>query len=229
MENRILVHYGLFSLNDNYWKLSIDDRKHTLKSFFKHVQEASKKTWFYQVYPAQTKFDILVWSTVEIEDNSIPMKFMGDYAQATNPFREFINPVENFWGVTKPSIYSKAKRSAQELDPFADNRKPYFIVYPFTKTAPWYMKSREERQEMMNSHIKIGKSFPDITQLLLYSFGLQDQEFIVSYETDELPSFSDLVYELRMTEARIFTLSDTPIITSFLQTPDALVKLFSGK
>ena len=113
MENRILVHYGLFSFNNNYWKLSIDDRKHTLKSFLKHVQEASKQTWIYQVYPAQTKFDFLVWSTVEIVDNSIPMKFMADYAQATNPFREFIDPVENFWGVTKPSIYSKAKRSAQ--------------------------------------------------------------------------------------------------------------------
>ena len=229
MENRILVHYALFSFHDNYWKASVDERKHTLRSFFKHVQEASKKTWFYQVYPAQTKFDILVWSTVECEEASAPMEFMAAFAHATNSFREFITPVQNFWGVTKPSQYSKAKRSAQELDPFEDTRKPYFIVYPFTKTADWYMKSREDRQELMNSHIKIGKSFPDITQLLLYSFGLQDQEFIVSYETDLLPQFSDLVYELRMTEARIFTLSDTPIITAFLQTPDSLIKLFSGK
>jgi chlorite dismutase len=229
MEKRILVHYGLFSLNNNYWKLNVDDRKQTLRKFLKDAQEASQKTWFYQVYPAQTKFDILVWSTVECEEPDAPKKFMEALAQATNPYREYITPAENFWGVTKPSIYSRAKRSAQELDPFEESRKPYFIVYPFTKTATWYMKTREERQEMMNSHIKIGKSFPDITQLLLYSFGLQDQEFIVSYETDLLPQFSDLVYELRMTEARIFTLSDTPIITSFLQTPDALVKLFSGK
>ena len=154
---------------------------------------------------------------------------MGRFAHATNPLREFITPVENFWGVTKPSQYSKAKKSAQELDPFEDTRLPYFIVYPFTKTSNWYMKSREERQEMMNSHIRIGKSFPDITQLLLYSFGLQDQEFIVSYETHLLPQFSDLVYELRMTEARIYTLSDTPIITGFLQTPEGLLKMFSGK
>jgi chlorite dismutase len=229
MDNRILVHYGLFSLNNHYWKLSVDDRKHTLKSFLKHVQEASLKTWLYQVYPAQTKFDFLVWSTIDAEDPGAISKFMADFAMATNPFREFIDPVQNFWGVTKPSIYSKAKRSAQELDPLEDSRKPYFIVYPFTKTADWYMKSREDRQELMNSHIKIGKSFPDITQLLLYSFGLQDQEFIVSYETDLLPQFSDLVYELRMTEARIYTLNDTPIITAFLQTPEGLVKLFSGK
>jgi chlorite dismutase len=229
MEKRVLVHYGLFSLNKDYWKLNVDDRKQVLKKFLKDAQEASEKTWFYQVYPAQTRFDILVWSTIECETNEAPMKFMSDLAMATNPHREYIEPVQNFWGVTKPSVYSKAKRSAQELDPYEDVRKPYFIVYPFTKTTEWYMKTREERQEMMNAHIKIGKSFPDITQLLLYSFGLQDQEFIVSYETDMLPQFSDLVYELRMTEARIYTLNDTPIITSFLQTPDALVKLFSGK
>jgi chlorite dismutase len=229
MEKRILVHYGLFSLNNEYWKLDVDDRKQVLKKFLKDIQEASDKTWFYQVYPAQTNFDFLVWSTVECETNEAPSKFMSDYAMATNPYREYIDPVQFFWGVTKPSIYSKAKRSAQELDPYENERKPYFVVYPFSKTASWYMKTREERQEMMNSHIKIGKSFPDITQLLLYSFGLQDQEFIVSYETDMLPQFSDLVYELRMTEARIYTLIDTPIITSFLQTPDALVKLFSGK
>jgi len=229
MEKRILVHYSLFSFHDNYWKLSVDDRKHNLRSFLKHVQEASQKTWIYQVYPAQTRFDFLIWSTVEAEEPNAIAEFMGRFAQATNPFREFITPVENFWGVTKPSQYSKAKKSAQELDPFEDTRLPYFIVYPFTKTSNWYMKSREERQEMMNSHIRIGKSFPDITQLLLYSFGLQDQEFIVSYETHLLPQFSDLVYELRMTEARIYTLSDTPIITGFLQTPEGLLKMFSGK
>jgi len=229
MEKRILVHYALFSFHDNYWKAGMDERKHTLRNFLKHVQAASQKTWLYQVYPAQTKFDFLVWSTVECEEPDAPAEFMSNFAQATNPFREFITPVENFWGVTKPSIYSKAKRSAQELDPFQETRKPYFVVYPFSKTADWYMKSREDRQELMNSHIKIGKAFPDITQLLLYSFGLQDQEFIVSYETDLLPQFSDLVYELRMTEARIYTLLDTPIITAFLQTPEGLMKLFSGK
>ena len=66
---------------------------------------------------------------------------------------------------------------------------------------------------MMNEHIRIGKTYREITQLLLYSFGMQDQEFVVAYETENLPQFSDLVYELRSTEARLFTLRDTPIIT----------------
>jgi chlorite dismutase len=52
-----------------------------------------------------------------------------------------------------------------------------------------------------------------VQQLLAYSFGLDDQEFIVAYETDDLQAFHDLVYALRMTEGRKYTLRDTPILT----------------
>ena len=73
---------------------------------------------------------------------------------------------------------------------------------------------RESRQGMMNEHIRIGKQYEDISQLLLYSFGLQDQEFVVVYETDDLTRFSDLVNELRDTEGRRYTLGDTPVHTA---------------
>src|SRR3972149_5821295 len=92
-------------------------------------------------------------------------------------------PVTVLWGFTAASVYSKA-RSTQEIDPFAPARKRYLVVYPFAKTGPWYLKSTEARQGMMNEHIRLGKQFPEIHQLLLYSFGLQDHEFIVVYETD---------------------------------------------
>ena len=229
MEKRILTCYSLFSLNNAFWALPYEERKAKLKNFFKDTQAASQQTWFYQVYPAQTKFDILVWSNIEADRLEAPQEFMDSFARATNRYREHVEPILNLWGMTKPSQYSKAKRSAQELDPFEQERLPYFIIYPFTKTADWYMKSREERQAMMNDHIRIGKSFPDITQLLLYSFGLQDQEFVVAYETHDLGKFSDLVYELRMTQARVYTLNDTPIITGVFRNPDDLAKIFSGK
>jgi chlorite dismutase len=58
---------------------------------------------------------------------------------------------------------------------------------------------------------------------------MQDQEFVVAYEQEDLAMFSDLVYELRMTVARIYTLNDTPQITSILRTKEQLVGIFSGK
>ena len=76
--------------------------------------------------------------------------------------------------------------------------------------------SRDARQGMMNEHIRIGHQYPEIKQLLLYSFGLQDQEFVVVYETDDLPQFSDLVNELRGAEGRRYTERDTPAYTADL-------------
>ena len=81
----------------------------------------------------------------------------------------------------------------------------------------------------MNEHIKLGKSFPSICQLLLYSFGIQDQEFVVSYEMDDLAMFSDLVQQLRSTEARIYTLLDTPIITGCHRTKDQFINMFTAE
>ena len=73
----------------------------------------------------------------------------------------------------------------------------------------------------MNEHIRIGKQYRDITQLLLYSFGLQDQEFVVVYETDDLSLFSSLVYDLSDTEARRYTRRDTPLHTGIRLDLDA--------
>jgi chlorite dismutase len=99
-------------------------------------------------------------------------------------------------------------------------------MYPFVKTVEWYLMSREARQGMMNEHIRIGKQYPEILQLLLYSFGLQDQEFIVVYETDDLEQFSDLVYELRDSEARRFTERDTPLFTGIYHAAEETLSLW---
>ncbi len=74
--------------------------------------------------------------------------------------------------------------------------------------------SRDARQGMMNEHIRVGHQYPEIKQLLLYSFGLQEQEFVVVYETDDLSRFSDLVAELRGVEGRRYTQRDTPTYTA---------------
>jgi chlorite dismutase len=115
-------------------------------------------------------------------------------------------------GIVRPSVYVKTQ-TVQEQAMFSGTRARYIIVYPFVKTADWYLLDRDARQMMMNEHIKIGHQYPMVQQLLAYSFGLDDQEFIVAYETDELPAFLDLVHALRMTQGRKYTLRDTPILT----------------
>jgi chlorite dismutase len=162
---------------------------------------------------------------MEAEDTGVLSAFFERFACATNPHRHLLAPVNFLWGFTKPSQYTKT-RSTQEIDPFAEQRKPYLVMYPFVKTVSWYLMSRETRQGMMNEHIRIGKQYPEITQLLLYSFGLQDQEFVVVYETADLGQFSDLVYELRDSEARRYTERDTPLYTAIYYPPEKTLSLW---
>jgi chlorite dismutase len=65
----------------------------------------------------------------------------------------------------------------------------------------------------MNQHIEIGRRYPEITINTSYSFGIDDQEFVVSFEGDEPGRFLDLVQELRASESSAYTLRDTPIFT----------------
>ena len=99
----------------------------------------------------------------------------------------------------------------------------YLFVYPFVKTRPWYRLPLEERQAIMDVHIQVGHKYPSVRINTAYSFGLDDQEFVVAFESDSPSDFLDLVMELRETKSSEFTLRDTPIFTCIAMTAgDAL-------
>lgn len=91
--------------------------------------------------------------------------------------------------------------------------RKYLFVYPFVKTNEWYQLSKDDRQKMMEEHFLIGHKYPEVKISTAYSFGLDDQEFVLGFETDEPGAFLDLIIELRESKARPYTLRDTPIFT----------------
>jgi chlorite dismutase len=66
---------------------------------------------------------------------------------------------------------------------------------------------------IMREHIEVGRRYPSVSINTTYSFGLDDQEFVVAFESDEPGDFLDLVQDLRTSESSSFTLRDTPIFT----------------
>ena len=89
----------------------------------------------------------------------------------------------------------------------------YLFMYPFWKTHDWYQLPQSERQELMNEHFAIGHQYPQVKISTAYSFGLDDPEFVLGFETDEPGAFLDLVMALRESKARPYTLKDTPIFS----------------
>jgi chlorite dismutase len=91
--------------------------------------------------------------------------------------------------------------------------RKYLFVYPMVKKRPWYRLSLEERQKAMDEHIRVGHEFPRVKINTSYSFGLDDQEFVVAFESDYPGDFLDLVERLRGGDASAYTERETPIFT----------------
>jgi chlorite dismutase len=126
-----------------------------------------------------------------------------------------------------PSQYVR-KPTEQEQSLFSGDRSRYLVVYPFTKSTDWYLLSKEARQGVMNEHMRVGHDYPTVRQALAYSFGLDGQDFVVAYETDDLVAFGDLVRALRSTESRRSTVSDSPILLGIHRSMDEILALLGA-
>lgn len=212
MADRTLSHFASFRLGASYWGLPGEERRGLFQGLVEEVAAVAPRVEAYQVYPARGDADLLLWSAVEGDDREAPGRLFEGLGRAVGRRRPHLEPSHTLWGFTRPSPYTGRKGSDREIDAIAGERAPYLVVYPFAKTADWYLRPESARREMMGEHIRIGRRHREVRQLLLYSFGLQDQEFVVVYETPDLAGFSELVRELRGTEARRFTSLDTPVL-----------------
>lgn len=212
MADRTLNHFGIYAFEPAFWALDGAARAKVLADLAVALPQLGEAVHTYAVHPARPESDLLLWAAARVENDDTAADFLTNYNRLLSPFRAYLRPVNTLWGFTRPSQYHPGK-SPQLMDPFDPERRRYLVVYPFSKTADWYLMGQEARQGMMNQHIRVGKEYPDITQLLLYCTGLADQEFVVVYETAELPLFSELVTALRSTDGRPYTLRDTPIYT----------------
>ena len=171
-------------------------------------QDSPVVTHCYSMVGLQPGADVLLWSLgrslESLEERAATALRSG--------MGTWLSVKESFLGVIQPSQYVK-KPTPQEQSLFTGERSRYLIVYPFTKSTDWYLLGKEARQGIMNEHMRVGHEYPEVRQLLANSFGVDDMDFLVAYETDDLPKFGELVRALRGTDSRRSTLRDTPILT----------------
>lgn len=206
---RALVHFGVFTLERRFWELDGGGQATVAAKWAGALHTAADTVRFYRTFGQREDSDALVWSAVRA-DAGAPGRFFLAYAAGLRPVRRSVRLAGALWGLTGESPYAR-DGAARGIDPFGPPRAKYVVVYPFVKTPDWYALPDEDRRRMMAEHIRVGRAHTGVDQLLLYATGLQDHEFVVVYETDDLAAFSDLVAGLRRTEARRFTLRDTPV------------------
>ena len=203
------VHALALGLEPAWRRLSVDERCETAEDLASAVDADSRVTTYcYSMVGLQPQAELLLWSLgpalEDLEEKAARVLRSG--------MGRWMRVCESFLGIIQPSQYVK-KPTPQEQSLFSGERSRYLIVYPFTKSTEWYLLERETRQRIMNEHMRVGHGHPEVRQLLANSFGVDDMDFLVAYETDDLTKFSELVRELRGTDSRRSTVRDTPILT----------------
>lgn len=209
MDDTTFMQFLFYRLDPAWRRLSEEERTCRSTEFTEAVQSAEDITTFaYNTTGLKAGTDLLLW---RYGTNVADMQASASRLHNTTLGR-YLEISHSYFGLVRTSTYVR-RQTPQEQAALDKERGTYLVVYPFTKTIDWYLLSKVTRQGMMNEHIKVGHDFPNIKQVLVHSFGLDDQEFIVSYETEDLREFQSLVMDLRSTDGRKYTLSDTPIFT----------------
>lgn len=125
----------------------------------------------------------------------------------------YLDQPYSYLSMQKRSIYVDRFNPEGEGVHLLPGQGKYLFVYPFVKTRSWYDLSPQARQGMMDEHIYVSAPFTGVTLNTSYAYGIDDQEFVVAFDSDYPQEFVDLVHRLRFTEASQYTLRDTPMFT----------------
>lgn len=204
---RVFTNYLCYKVDPLWRRLPKSEREVGAKEFREVVRGAMQEMMIrsYLTTGFREDIDFFLW-VVSKEPEPIQNLVvnlsntgLGTYLQMTTSYFAMMRE--------SPYVKTHVNPSLPEIGPCK-----YLVVYPFIKAREWYLMSFDARQGMMNEHIKVGHEFPNIKINTAYSFGLDDQDFVVAFDTNSLAEFQELVMRLRETEASRFTVRDTPMI-----------------
>ncbi len=208
------VKFSFFRVRENV-RAAPDEMQLRLGKLLGSILEKSAErmlTRTYSTIGTRADTDFLVWQVAD------DLRLLTDWhaAMLASPLGAALERPHSYLSMTMRSIYENpihpetaGRDRLREDGGVAD----YIFVYPMIKTRPWYALPKEERQRIMEEHIAIGHRYHGIQINTTYSFGLDDQEFVVAFEGNNPGEFLALVRDLRESESSAYTERDTPAFT----------------
>jgi chlorite dismutase len=209
---RQFINFAFYRLDAAFRRLPPEQKESARAQFLEAMRPPEGMICLsYSLVGLRADADLLLW---RISYNSDDLQNQSAALNQTL-LGSYLLPTYSYLSMGKRSIY------IDKLDPghtesrarVIPGKARYLFVYPFVKTREWYLLPLSERQAMMDEHILVGNRYPSVKLNTTYSFGLDDQDFVVAFETNEPKDFLDLVMELRGTQASRYTVRDTPIFT----------------
>ena len=177
-----------------------------VEALFREWEDRVKVRGVYSTTGFRADADLMLWLLAETPQ---------DAQQAIVSFRRTsagrsLTLAWSFMGAVKPAEFT-----ADHSPAFVRGEPPkrFLCVYPFVRTPEWYLLPREERAEMLREHGEIGREFPDVLANTTSAFGINDWEWILAFEADELDRLVDCIRRLRDAKARLYTKEEVPFVT----------------
>jgi chlorite dismutase len=210
---RQFVNFIFFKVGTDWRKLDAETKQRG-KSEFENVFHDFRSDFLlfsYSLVGFDSKADLMFW---RIGNSLDALQDMTARLYRTR-LGSFLETSDNYLSITKKMMFISpaAGESCEDRYHIKAGGKKYHFIYPCAKHRDWYKQSDEEREALMEENFMVGRKFQNIKIHLTHAFGFSEQEFIVSFETDEPKDFLALAEELRQTQASRFTLRGMPIYT----------------
>ena len=190
---RDFVKYTFFKVNPEWRLLPVKAREDSKAQFAEVLEEFSDRVSMssYSLVGTRGDADFLLW---KVSEEIEPINELMARVNHTD-LAPYLTIPYSYLAMTRRSPYvDDHKHEGQEGTGVATMRiigRKYLFIYPFIKTHEWYQLPKEERQGLMSEHFVIGHKYPDVKISTAYSFGLDDQEFVLGFETDDPSNFLD--------------------------------------
>ena len=218
--------YTFYKVDPQWRRLSNEEKSSSKNEFAALVNDFAKHDTLksYSLVSIRGDADFMLWTT------AVRLEEFQDMASLllSSALGKYLEVPYSYLAMTRKSEYLRGHRhegqEGSSLSKTPQDSK-YLFIYPFIKKREWYFLPHEDRTKMMGQHFKIGHKYPSVQIHTGYSFGLDDQEFVLAFETDQPSDFLELVMELRSSEASRYTAVETPIFTCIKTSIDDILRL----
>jgi chlorite dismutase len=223
---RQYVSFSFYKLDPAFRRLPQEERDKGMKEFIDVLEEYDNATDMillcYSMVGLRGDVDIMTWRICYSMEE---FQIMTTRLMQTG-LGKYLNVPYSYLSMTKRSMYMDFINPEHEEDRthIIPGKAKYLFIYPFVKTREWYLLTQFTRQGIMDEHIYIGNKYPSVKLNTTYSFGIDDYEFVVAFESDSPDDFLDLVQELRETEGSRYVKEDTPIFSCIAMSIEDTVK-----
>ncbi len=222
-QRRQFLNYSFYQLDPVFRRLPAEERRAAAAEFIDLVRtwEASDDLILrtYSLVGLRAGVDFMLWRIA-----FDPLRFQAmEAAIRRSRLGAYLTQVHSFLSLQRRSEYVNRMKGAGEGVELLPGQGKFLFVYPFSKTRPWFLLSPHARQGMMDEHIAASAPFKGVHLNTSFSYGIDDQDFVVAFDSDYPQEFVDLVGRLRYTEASLYTLRDTPMFTCAKAPIDAIL------